>query len=464
MSPKIIIVEPRSSRANVFSFFSYLPLMGPLYLGTILKENGFDVKILNENVLKRDILPEDLDADFLLLSCLTPTVTRGYEIARMYRAVQSNGKIAIGGPHVTFMKEEAAEFADYVVEGEGENIIADLVKYGSDEKFVKGTKVADLDSLPFVDWRLLAGSGRGGTMPVMTSRGCPFACNFCSVAEMYGRKYRAMSPERVLEEVRRSHKKDIFFYDDNFTADRARAHAIMDGMIRLGVKPRTWSAQVRSDVSRDNDLVKKMARSGCNRVYIGFESINPETLKGFKKSQTPDDISHAIETLHGNGISVHGMFIFGADSDDPAVVAMTREFVRKNRIDSVQFLVLTPFPGTELFRKMESDGRLIHTNWEHYDAQHVVFWPEKFSPFALQRLAIESFKNFYTFANAGNEILNVAADKLANCLGQAYSRGRSHTYSIKNALLKAGGKFIVGRWQRINRSYMAYLHQLGGQG
>ena len=460
MKKNVIIVEPQSASANVFSLFSYLPLMGPLYLGTTLKNAGFNVQVLNENILKRKLHGSELDADFLLLSCLTPTVNRGYQLALEFKAANPNGKVIIGGPHVSFLKEEAMEYADHVVIGEGENIIVDLLTHGSDEMFVEGSPVKDMDSLPFVDWTILAGHKKGNIMPIMTSRGCPFACNFCSVAEMFGRKYRAMSPERVIEEVKQKHKKFIFFYDDNFTADTKRAHAIMDGMIKIGVKPKAWTAQVRSDVCRDLDLVDKMSRAGCDRVYIGFESINPVTLKKYKKSQTPEDVLYAIQTLHKNNIAVHGMFMYGADSDDAAVVRETSDFVKKTRVDSVQFMVQTPFPGTELFRQIDGDGRLIHRNWEYYDGLHVVFWPENFTPHSLQSLAMDSFEGFYSLTSAANEVINVFADKTVSAFGWVSERSKIHTFSFKNAFLKAGGRLILNKWNRVNESYVHYLEQV----
>lgn len=462
MKKEVLIVEPASSSANVFSFFSYLPLMGPLYMGTILKQNGFNVSVLNENTLKSGLLPQDLDADFLLLSCLTPTVKRGYELAGAFKKVRPDGKVIIGGPHVTFVKEEAAEYADHVVLGEGENIITDLIKYGSDEKFIQGTQVEDLNNLPAIDWEILRGGEKGRIMPIMTSRGCPFACNFCSVTEMFGRRYRAMSAERVIEELSTNKKPYAFFYDDNFTADLKRSHQIMDRLISHRSRPRRWMAQVRADVAKDPELVEKMARSGCERVYIGFESINPKTLKTLKKSQTPEDISRAIQILHKNGIKVHGMFMYGSDSDDPEVVKETVKFVKRSRVDSVQYMILTPMPGTEMFRKIESEERLIHRSWEYYDGLHVVFWPEQFSPIGLQQLAIESFKSFYSLAGAANEIINLFADEAIRSLGWIADRGRIHTYSFKNALFKAGGRFILNKWDRINRSYITYLRQISG--
>lgn len=461
MKKDVVIVEPASASANVFTMFNNLPLMGTLYLGTILKANGFNVRILNENILKRKLTTLELDADFLLISCLTPTVTRGYEIAREYKHLRPGGKVIMGGPHVSFMKEEAIQYADHVVVGEGENVIVDLLKYGTDEKFVYGSPVKVMDDLPFVDWSILQGGEKGYITSIMTSRGCPFACNFCSVTEMFGRSYRAMSPERVIEEVKRAQKKWIFFYDDNFTADLKRAHKIMDGMIDMGVKRKTWTTQVRADVSKDEELVEKMARSGCDRVYIGFESINTKTLKSLKKSQTPEDISKAVEVLHKHKISVHGMFMYGSDSDDVTVPAETQVFVKKAKIDTVQYMILTPMPGTQLYKKIESEDRLIHQNWEHYDGLHVVFWPEQFTPFSLQEYAMESFKNFYSLTSAANEVFNTFTDKTVMHFARTVNKGKIHTYSLKNALFKAGGKFILNKWERINDSYMNYLKQLG---
>lgn len=467
MKKKIILVEPGTGSANVFSFVNYLPLLGPLYLATTLKKAGFAVTVLNENILKRRINASELSADILLLSCLTPTVTRGFEIAKEFKSLNPNGKVIIGGPHVTFVRDEELECIDHVVNGEGENIIIDLIENGSTEKFITGTPIKDMDSLPMIDWSVLKGykkaclpAGRGSIMPIMTSRGCPFACNFCSVTEMFGRGYRAMSPERVLDEYSRIEKPSAFFYDDNFTANRKRAHDIMDGIIRLKKKPRDWCAQVRSDVAKDPELVEKMARSGCDRVFIGFESINPSTLKTLKKSQTPEDIENAITVLHKNKIKVHGMFMYGSDSDGPEVVKETIKFVKRCNVDSVQYMVLTPLPGTYLFKRLESENRLIHRDWRYYDGLHVVFWPEKFTPAGLQEYALEAFEKFYSLTSAANEIINLMTDEVSSFACAMANKSRLKTHSLKTAMFKAGGKVLLGRWHKLNKTYLAYLSQI----
>ena len=153
--------------------------------------------------------------------------------------------------------------------------------------------LADLDELPFPDLRLLVGNERLKTMPIMTSWGCPFDCTFCSVTAMFGKKYRFRSAESVVAELKDKRPQLIFFYDDNFAANRKRLKRLLQMMIDEGLAV-PWSAQVRTDVVRDQELLDLMRRSGCHLVYLGLESVNQKTLDEFEKSQTVDDIRKAI--------------------------------------------------------------------------------------------------------------------------------------------------------------------------
>lgn len=456
---RVLLVEPAAVNANVFSAFSGLPLMGPVYLGTLLSRAGFDVRVINEDLLGRPLGFGDLDADFLLLSCLTPTVERGYELAALFKRRNPDGKVLMGGPHVSFLPEEALRYADCVVAGEGENVVEDLLRHGTDEPVVRGSPVRDLDSLPIPDWDLLVNFERLRVQPLMSSRGCPFHCNFCSVTAMFGRKYRAMSAERVLAEAERARFPGIFFYDDNFTADRRRTHAILDGLHGpLGRKVRWWTAQVRADVVRDEELLAKMRRTGCARVYVGFESINGDALKEMHKGQSAADVSHAIRRFHDYRIPIHGMFIFGADADDAEILRATSDFARKNRVNTVQYMILTPFPGTDLFDRMEKEGRMLHRTWRYFDGMHVVFRPRAFEPYKLQTLALDSYLDFYTVLRAMNEGLETTVSAAARLAGRAIrSIGAP---SLSNALFKLVGTRIVRRWIRGNGEYLRYLSEL----
>ncbi|HEY3449251.1 MAG TPA: radical SAM protein [Myxococcales bacterium] len=451
---RVLIAEPTAAPSNVFSAFAGLPLMGPLYLGTVLKEAGFDVTVVSENLLGRPLGISDLDYDFLLLSCLTPTVERGFDIASLFRRRNAAGKVLMGGQHVTFLPDEALAFADHVVAGEGENVIVDLLRHGSDERVVRGSPVKDLDALPPVDWDLLVNWRRQYIQPIMLSRGCPFGCNFCSVTAMFGRAYRTVSVERALAEIARTTRNDAFFYDDNFTANPKRSFEILEGMLRLRKRPHSWSAQVRSDVARHEDLVALLARADCGRVYIGMESINDDALAEMNKGQTAEDVRRAVKVFHKYGISVHGMFMFGADADDPETLRATGDFVRREGVDSVQYLISTPFPGTEYFARLEAEGRLLHKVWRYYDAMHVVFRPKRLSPAQLQELAMEQYGDYYTVRRA----LQVGVEAPVPRRSRPYRR--TARQSIINAGLRFMGSRIVRQWNRGNADYFGYLRSV----
>jgi radical SAM superfamily enzyme YgiQ (UPF0313 family) len=454
---RVLFVEPSAVEANVFSAFAGLPLLGPLYLGTLLEQAGYEVTVISENLLGRPLGMADLDADFLLLSCLTPTVERGYELASLFKRRNPQGKVLMGGPHVSFMTEEALRYADWVVRGEGEDIVADLLRYGSSAGVVEGRVLKDMDALPPVDWKLLANGDKLWLRPYMLSRGCPFGCNFCSVTAMFGRGYRTVSVERALEDISRIDRGEAFFYDDNFAANLRRTHQLVDGMLKLG-KKFTWSAQVRADLARDGDLLDKMVRAGCNRVYVGLESVSDASLAEMNKSQTVDSIRQAVRSFHAHGIHIHGMFMFGADADDPRVLDATARFVRNERVDSVQFMILTPLPGTELYQRMEAEGRLLHNVWRYYDAMHVVFRPRGFSPFELQRHAVEVYADYYNLLRAMNDGLEAALGGLTRLVG--FVPRYLGAPSLYNAALKLMGTRIVRQWSQANTGYLDYLRAL----
>jgi radical SAM superfamily enzyme YgiQ (UPF0313 family) len=178
-------------------------------------------------------------------------------------------------------------------------------------------------------------------------------------------------------------------------ADKKRLKTLLQMMIDDDlVIP--WSAQVRTDVVRDPELLDLMHRSGCELVYLGLESVNQETLDGFEKSQTVEDIERAIKILHDHGIKSHGMFVLGADTDDVQTVRDTVSFTIKNKIDTVMLNILTPLPGTPQFNDLDAAGRIFDKRWELYDAHHVVFEPKLMTPYELQIEVLRGYMRFYS--------------------------------------------------------------------
>ena len=407
---KIRLIEPEPPGMHVYAKV-LLPRLGLPIIAATLKAHGHDVLVYNAQMAPVDW--EDVNsADLVGLSSTTSTTTIAYEYADGLRA--RGIPVVMGGAHVTFMADEALGHVDYVARGEGgEQLMLELIEalegarelsaidglsFRQDGEAVHNQpreRCTDLDALPFPDLRLVVGSDRLTTIPVMTSWGCPFACNFCSVTAMFGRKYRFRSAESVIAEIKDKRPGRIFFYDDNMAADKKRLKKLLRMMIDEGlVIP--WSAQVRTDVVRDKELLDLMRRSGCELVYLGLESVSQDTLDGYEKSQTVDDIVEGIRLLHEYDIRSHGMFVLGADTDDVQTVRDTVDFAIKNHIDTVMLNILTPLPGTPQYDDLDAAGRIFDKRWELYDAHHVVFEPKLMTPYELQMEDLRGYMRFYS--------------------------------------------------------------------
>src|SRR4030043_1764367 len=399
---RVSFIEAGSPGLHIFSKFP-IPRLGAVLLSTILRERGYDVKAFFENVAEPDWSFIE-SSGLVCISTLTSTAIRAYRTAKRLKALDI--RVIIGGTHPTFLPDEALEYADFVIRGEGEHSLVELLEY-----LEKGTPalsgiqglsyrdrdgrnvhnpsrefIQDLDSFPEPDFSLVHNWNLSNPYPVSTSRGCPYDCTFCSVISMFGRRYRFKSVEATLKEMKyvaSVSKGTKFIVDDNFAANKKRTKEILRGMIAEGIKTR-WSAQVRPDVVRDPELLRLMADSGCHTLYIGFESINPGTLKLYNKKQDLEDIISCIRTVRDYGIHIHGMFVLGGATDDVETIRGTADFATGHGIDTVQFLILTPLPGTPLFHDMMKSGRLLHTDWSKYDVQHVVFRPQLMSTAILQ--------------------------------------------------------------------------------
>lgn len=458
----VLFIEPRAA-ANTFSGFMSIPLLGPVYLATLARQAGYDARVFNENILGRSLTDEELGrADQVCLSCLTATVERGIEIAARYRRVRhSRGLPAlahIGGIHASMMPEELAPHFDHVVVGEGERVILDLLAGSLTERIIHGAPVDDLDTVPIPDFDLVKGWRGRHVVPVMTSRGCPYDCNFCSVTEMFGRRYRAKSPERVMEEIARCPGGYIFFVDDNFAGDVRRIGRLLGLMEQRGFA-RPWTAQVRTSITEDPALVARMRACGCYWVFVGFESVNPRTLEDLRKRQTVDDILRSVRVFHKRHIRVHGMFILGNDSDEANVFRATTDFVCRHKIDTVQFNVLTPLPGTPLFRRLAGEGRLLHRQWRYYDGLHVVFRPKNLTAGELQQGVVSCFSDFYTYTHALGDAFTTGLHTMV-AAGKRLVTPRVSRPSFSGPLMKLAGHRYVKHWVRENAPYLRYLGEL----
>jgi radical SAM superfamily enzyme YgiQ (UPF0313 family) len=463
-----LFIEPTSAQLNIFSAFT-LPRLGSFILaGLVNQRPSWHARVFIEGRRRFDLqawMAEHGRPALVGISTITATVKRGYALADECRALGI--PVILGGPHVTFLPDEALGRADLVVRGEGEqamNALLDLWQTGytkaPDAAYAQvpnlswqdaagaihhnpmGPWVSDLDALPVPDFSLADGTadcrfaGRT-TVMVQTSRGCPFDCSFCSVTGMFGKKFRYRSVESVLQEVRRYNRRGhfIFFCDDNFTANKRRARELVTAMIREKVRFQ-WSTQVRTDLANDPELVRLMKRAGCHTVFIGFESVNPKSLKEMKKNQGLEDIQKAMRVIQGAGIHIHGMFVFGFEGDTWPTVEATVRLAHEMKLTSVQLLILTPLPGSELYERLSSAGRLTSRDWDLYDTHHVVFRPAGFTPFELQCAQVYGHTRLYTLPEGLKKF----------CTGRFVSASLSF-YAWK----------INRDWQKTNQPYLRTL-------
>lgn len=416
---KIRLVEMRSKSNNVYDQ-ALLPRLGLSLLGTILREANHDVRIYVETLAPID-LDDLLSADLIGFSTTTGTTPVSYALADWLR--EREKRVVFGGAHVTFMPDEALLHADYVVRGEGHSAITELVtalESDGDLSAIPGLSYhrgdqlhhnpdrpncdnATYAALPAPDTTLIVGHERMTTVPIMTQWGCPYGCNFCSVIKMFGRGIRTRDLDDVFAELSAIPAgKEVFFYDDNLVVSRTRTKALLKGMIDRDLNL-LWSAQVRADAiykdkksgEWDTELLELMRDSQCTFVYIGFESVNPAALEEYHKGQTVDQLTDCIKAFHQYGIKIHGMFVLGCDADTKETIDATVDFAIQQGIDTVQFLTITPFPGTEFYEEVKAADRIITDDWSLYDGHHAVIEPANMTPYELQMASFTAMLRFY---------------------------------------------------------------------
>jgi len=346
--------------------------------------------------------------DLVAITVLTPLAPRAYEIADEYR---SRGvKVALGGFHATWRPEEALGHADAVVIGEAEGVWPELLmdaEAGTLKKTYKADGRPAAADLPVPRRELLDGKGYFFTNILQTTRGCPFDCKFCSVTAFYGGTYRFRPVEEIEKEVQSFTKGAgfVLFVDDNIVGNPAYAKRLF-AMLKNYKKK--WMSQASTTIIKDPELLKLASESGCYGLFMGFESLTQENLDMMgKKMNAIEKYRDVISKLHDHGIGVHGSFILGYDHDDTTVFDNLLDFTRGVRLDAAFMPVLTPFPGTEIYKQLEAEGRIINRDWSLYDMEHVVFKPKKMTPEQLQEGHDRTNREFYSASNIFSRIGNL---------------------------------------------------------
>ncbi len=371
----------------------------PLTLTTLaaLVPEEFEAKMVIYDETAGEI-PLDLDADLICITCISGTSSRCYAFADYFRSIGKT--VVLGGVHPTLMPTEAAAHADAVVTGFAEQSFPQLLLdyknktlkplYTQDENYTITNRV--------IPRRDLLDRKKYITMNTVEAvRGCSLPCTFCAYPAAFGRTvYKRPVPE-IIAEIEALHSREVLFPDVNLIAERAFALELFTAMIPL---KKMWFGLVTSTIGLDDELIGVFRKSGCRGLLIGFESINQSSQKLINKgSNQVSEYGELMKKLHDAGIAVQGCFAFGADDEDPSIFASTVDMVLKTKIDLPRYSILTPFPGTEYYRQLEAEGRIIERDWAMYDVEHCVYIPKLMTKDELEKGIEWAWRETYTFSS-----------------------------------------------------------------
>jgi radical SAM superfamily enzyme YgiQ (UPF0313 family) len=424
---KILLLSPPTDSVIKSVIGVTGPPLGLAYLASIARDQGDDVRIIDS--LAMDYTFEDVksqikkfDPDLIGLTSTTSMIPDAYKVAEISKKYNQEVKVAIGGPHVTFTQDttlKESPYIDFTVAGEGETIFSNLLlnlkgkkeireirglSYRDSDKIVVTPReqlIRDVDTIPLPAIDLLpmnkymAGTKRFGTL--MTSRGCPYNCIFCSSSLQFGKIWRGHSTERVMIELRRLVYDygihEIEFLDDTFTLNMKRAVEIAKKIKaeKLDIK---WSGSARVNLFND-EIARAMKDSGAHTIYFGIESGNQKTLdfigKGIKLQQAIDSVKK------GNAAGLHtlGSFIIGFPDDTVEDVRNTIKFSKKVKVKIAQFTIATPYPGTRLWELAKSNNLIRTTDWRKYTTLNPVMKLKNFSDKKILGWLGKSYAYFY---------------------------------------------------------------------
>jgi radical SAM superfamily enzyme YgiQ (UPF0313 family) len=373
----------------------YQPLTLTTLAALIPDDFPHAVELIDEGIAD---VPRDLDVDLIGITVITGTAVRAYELADHYRA--RGCTVVLGGPHVTLIPDDAQPHADAIVVGYAEDTWPELLRdFAAGALKPRYTQAPGLSlaGRPFARRDLLPSQHFLTNNVFEATRGCVHACEFCVVPTAWGRRPFQKPVYEVVADIRQHGARKLIFVDLNLIADREYAMELFKALIPLKLR---WYGLSTVLLADDEELLDLAQRSGCSGLLMGLESLSRTNLKGNRKGfNSPDRYAQVVERLHAHGIALQGCFVFGLDDDHPDVFLKTAEFAVQAKIDLPRFAVVTPFPNTPLYKRLDAEGRILTRNWELYDAQHAVFQPKHMSVEELQ-LGIESaWKHAYSYSS-----------------------------------------------------------------
>lgn len=375
---KILLVSPSKDPEVRKPRFLMIPQLA-LHLLAGLTPARHQLRIVEEELEPVDFREP---CDLVGISCMTSNSTRAYALAREFR--KRGARVVLGGVHPTILPEESLQHADSVVVGEAEGVWEQLLEDAEGGRLQRRYH----EPSPSLERYVPIGSRKGArrtlfdVIPIMTTRGCPFNCEFCCVHDIFGRRVRHVPVPNVVRDIRESGGRSFIFLDDNIVGDAAYARELFQAIRPLGIR---WAGQATLAVARNEELLSLARASGCIALFFGLESVSESRLKTLRKSiKDLADIQEALRTVKAHGIYLHASVIFGFDDDTYDTFPDTLAFLERSRISSASINILTPYPGTEVFRRLRQEGRLLTEDWSRYDHSTAVFRPKNMSALELQ--------------------------------------------------------------------------------
>jgi radical SAM superfamily enzyme YgiQ (UPF0313 family) len=371
-----------------------------------LTPSGIDVKIKDD--LYEDV-PFDEPCDLVGLTCMSHQASRAYQIADEFRR---RGKaVVIGGFHATLAPEEALQHADAVVVGEAEGVWNRLLEDAASGRLrglYSGEVLSDLKNLPVPRYDLIdLKRYRIPNLPAQTTRGCPYACSYCEVTQVYGAKFRYRPPDEVVEEVktlmRLGKRKFVYFVDDIFNAHRKHAFAVMEGLKKLKVR---WTCLCTANVGDDGEMLDLMRASGCLHINIGMESVSPESLRSVNKKQNHvDRYKEQFAAIRRRGIEYSLNVMFGLDGDTKDTFDATVDRLIEYKTPISFMFILSPRVGLKIREELAAQGRIDHSDWERYHSYEVVFEPKNMTRSELEEGFWRAQRRFYSYGSIARRLL-----------------------------------------------------------
>jgi radical SAM superfamily enzyme YgiQ (UPF0313 family) len=453
---KILLIKPSRLDENKQPIKYRKALLPPLPLAILdrLTPERHQVKIVDDIV-------EDIDYsrsyDLVGISAMTVQAERAYQVGDRFR--EMGVKVIMGGIHPSVLPHEAIKHADSVVIGEAEGlwrqILADF-ENNSHKEFYQDTSRSSLRELIIPKWDnvnmkiYVKQIGRKRPpIPIFTTRGCHFSCSYCTVTGIFGKTFRTKPVSNVLKEIDNINNKNYLFADDNIAGDFDYSRELFKALIPKKI---SWLSQISTTVLKSPDLIDLAGKSGCELLLFGTESINKNSLKSVNKGfNNPEDYIELFARTRKAGIIPCPTIMFGFDEDSLDQFRLSIEFLEKNKLETAMFSILTPFPGTKVYREMKEAGRIMTYNWSMYDFGHVVFHPKNFTAHELKTHFWKTYRRLLSFKNMTKRLSYITsmsrrpwADFFKSLLYMFYNRINVYSYdqAISDGVIKVKNKKV----------------------